>query len=262
MAFCAVLDLRLLVLLRDHEAGRQVGDADRRVGGVDALPAGAARAERVDAQILRLDLDVDLLGLGQHRHRRRRRVDAAARLGRRHALHAMHAALVLQEAVDALALDRRDHFLDAAAPGLADDSTSSFQPRRSANREYIRKRSPANSAASSPPVPARISSTTFLSSLGSLGVSRTRSVASSSAMRAFEVRHLFGGERRQSAIAARSSRPAAVSVASRRCTRDTYRRSPESRQRLGVRAIRRPIRLHRRIADETASASRSGPRRP
>ena len=49
----AILDLRFLVLLRDDDAGRNVGEAHRRVGRVDALPAGSARAEGVDAQILR-----------------------------------------------------------------------------------------------------------------------------------------------------------------------------------------------------------------
>src|SRR4029078_1554070 len=50
--FCAGLDLRLLVLLRDDEAGRDVRDADGRIGRVDALAAGPARAECIDAQIL------------------------------------------------------------------------------------------------------------------------------------------------------------------------------------------------------------------
>ena len=108
-----VLDLRLLVLLRDHQAGRQVGDADRRIGGVDALAAGAARAEGVDAQVLGLDLHVDLLGLGQDRHRGGRGMDAAAGLGIGHALHAVDAALVLEPAVDPVALDADDHLADA-----------------------------------------------------------------------------------------------------------------------------------------------------
>ena len=51
--------------------------------------------------------------------------------------------------------------------------TSIFQPWRSAKRLYMRNSSPAKSAASSPPVPARISSRTFFSSFGSLGSSRT-----------------------------------------------------------------------------------------
>ena len=58
---------------------------------------------------------------------------------------------------------------------------SIFQPWDSAYREYMRKISAANRVASSPPVPARISSTTSLSSLGSRGRSR---ILISSSMRA------------------------------------------------------------------------------
>ena len=57
---------------------------------------------------------------------------------------------------------------------------STFHPLLSPNREYIRSKSEANNAASSPPVPARISTMTFLLSLGSFGMSRTFSSSSSS----------------------------------------------------------------------------------
>ena len=67
-----------------------------------------------------VDLDVDFFGFGQHGHRRGRGVDPAAGFGGRHALDAVHAALVLQPAVDVLALDERDDFLDAAAAGVAE----------------------------------------------------------------------------------------------------------------------------------------------
>ncbi len=50
---------------------------------------------------------------------------------------------------------------------------STLQPQRSAKRPYIRKSSAANSVASFPPVPARISSRTFFSSFGSFGISST-----------------------------------------------------------------------------------------
>ena len=40
-------------------------------------------------------------------------------LGHRHALHAVHAALVLQLAVDFVAADQRDHFLESADRGFA-----------------------------------------------------------------------------------------------------------------------------------------------
>jgi hypothetical protein len=45
----AVLVLAALVLAFDHDAGRQMRDAHRRLGGVDVLAAGAARPHRVDA---------------------------------------------------------------------------------------------------------------------------------------------------------------------------------------------------------------------
>ena len=57
-----------------------------------------------------------------------------------------------------------------AAPSLALD-TSRCQPLRSQYLVYMRKRSPAKSAASSPPVPPRISRMAFLLSSGSLGTS-------------------------------------------------------------------------------------------
>src|SRR5688572_5528868 len=40
-----VLELRFLILALYFEPGRQMGDADRAVGRVDALAAGAAGAE-------------------------------------------------------------------------------------------------------------------------------------------------------------------------------------------------------------------------
>ena len=92
----AVLVLRAAVLHHHHDAGRNVGDADRRFGLVDVLAAGAAGAHGLDAQIVVLDLDVDLLDLGQHRNRRRRGVDAALRFGIGHALHPMHAGFEFQ----------------------------------------------------------------------------------------------------------------------------------------------------------------------
>jgi hypothetical protein len=44
-----VLVLAALVLALDHDAGRQVGDADRRLGLVDVLAAGAGGTVGVEA---------------------------------------------------------------------------------------------------------------------------------------------------------------------------------------------------------------------
>ena len=62
----AILVLRALVLAFDHDAGGQMGDANRRVGLVDVLAAGAGGAIGIDAQIRRIQVDgFDLLELGQ-----------------------------------------------------------------------------------------------------------------------------------------------------------------------------------------------------
>ena len=111
----AVLELRALVLHRDDDARRQVRDAHRRVGRVDRLAARAGRAVDVDLQVALVDLDVDVLGLRHHRDGRGRRVDPALRLRLGHALHAVRPALVLEDRVRAVALDRERRLLEAAA---------------------------------------------------------------------------------------------------------------------------------------------------
>ena len=115
-----VLVLALLVLDLDHQAARQVRDAHRGVGGVDALAARPGRTLDVDAQVaLLVDLDLDLVRLGQHGHRRGRGMDAAARLGLRDALHAMDATLVLETAPGAVGADLEDDLAQAADAGIA-----------------------------------------------------------------------------------------------------------------------------------------------
>ncbi len=55
----AVLVLRALVLAGDDDVSRDMRDADRAVGLVDVLAAGARRAIGVDAAIAFVDLDLD-----------------------------------------------------------------------------------------------------------------------------------------------------------------------------------------------------------
>ncbi len=73
--------------------------------------------------------------------------------------------------------------------------TSVTQPCRSAYLVYIRSRSPANSADSSPPSPALISTITSLASCGSRGMSSSASRSSSAGREAGDGLRL-GGERR------------------------------------------------------------------
>src|SRR5213594_3047739 len=74
--------------------------------------------------------------------------------------------------------------LSPPTPVGLESITSTFQRCASAYFVYIRARSAANSAASSPPAPARISTKTFLSSFGSLGSTSVLSSSSSPVCRA------------------------------------------------------------------------------
>src|SRR5258706_9342219 len=112
-----VLVLAPAVLALPHAPRGQVGEANRRIGLVHVLAAGAARAIGIDANVRWVDLDIGRGDFGHHRHRRRRRVDAALRLGRRHALHAVAAGLELELRVGAMPDDARDDLL--VASGLA-----------------------------------------------------------------------------------------------------------------------------------------------
>src|SRR4029077_20165723 len=88
----AILVLAAFVLALDDDTARQMRDADRGVGLVDVLAAGAGSAECIDFEVRRIQVDIlDLIHLGQDRNRRSRRVDAALRFGFRYALHAMRA---------------------------------------------------------------------------------------------------------------------------------------------------------------------------
>ena len=113
----AVLVLRFFVLALHGEAAREVGDAHRRVRGVDALSPGPAGAHHVDAKLSGVDVHFHLAGLGQDRDGDGGGVDPPLGLGFRHALDAVDAPLVLEAAEDAWARDRGDRLSDA--PGAA-----------------------------------------------------------------------------------------------------------------------------------------------
>ena len=106
--------LRASVLAADDFPRGDVEDLDGRVGGVDALPPGAAGAADLDAEVLRAEFHVDLLRFGQHGDRGGGRVDAALSLGGGDALDAVDSALVAQAAEDGVAGDLEDNFLEAA----------------------------------------------------------------------------------------------------------------------------------------------------
>ena len=99
--------------------GRQVGDAHGRVGRVDALTAGAARAEDVDADVLLVDLDrVGGVDDGRHVDHRERRLPAGLVVERRDAHEPVDAVLAGERAVGVGRLDLEDDALDAGLLGL------------------------------------------------------------------------------------------------------------------------------------------------
>ncbi len=102
------------------------------------------------------------------------------------------------------------------------ESTSVFQRWRSAWRWYISYSVPAHSAASSPPAPARISTTTSLPSLGSLGTRRASRRVRSSAARASAV---SASPRRNAAISGSGSSLARLVASSACCRAARYSRN-------------------------------------
>ena len=152
----AVLVLRALVLARHDDAGRQVRDADRRVGDVDVLAAGAARPVGVDAQVLVVDLDLDVVGhLGPDEDRGERRVPArglsrtarCAPAGARRPRPSAGRRRTRRSPSTRRALDA------GLVAGLVVDDLRVLKPRRSAQRRYMRSSISAQSCDSVPPAP-------------------------------------------------------------------------------------------------------------
>src|SRR3989440_1462120 len=105
----AVAELRPLVLALDDDAGRQVRDADGRVGGVDPLAAGTGGSEDVHPDLVLPHVHLHVVHLRDDRDGREARLPTARGVERRDPHEPVHARLALEEAVGVLArdLDRR-----------------------------------------------------------------------------------------------------------------------------------------------------------
>lgn len=110
-----VLLLRALVLHSNNEAGRQVRDANGRVGGVDALATMATGAVDIDAEILGIDFEVLLFRLWEDGDCRGASMDAALGFGNWDALNAVDAAFELEFAVGLVAADAENYLFVAAS---------------------------------------------------------------------------------------------------------------------------------------------------
>src|SRR5208282_1237256 len=107
--------LRFLVAANDYDATRDMSNAHRGVGRVDALTAWARSAHNVNTQVfLLVDVDLDLIGFRQYRDRDGRRMNTSRCFGSGNTLDAMNAAFELKPAVGAAPGNCCDYFLDTA----------------------------------------------------------------------------------------------------------------------------------------------------
>jgi hypothetical protein len=94
------------------------------------LAARTAGARDFDPQIFRFQLNVDIFRLRQHCHGCCRRMNTALSLGGRHALHAVHTALVPKLAKDRFARHAKDRFLKSTKLRRTGFEVLSLQSRR------------------------------------------------------------------------------------------------------------------------------------
>ena len=110
-----ILDLGAFLLALHHDSGRDVGETHCGVSGVDALSAGAGSAEKVFADIRRIEFHVEFVCLREDGDRCCGSLDAALGFGLRNPLYAVHTALVFHGAVHAVGAGKLEHHLLVAS---------------------------------------------------------------------------------------------------------------------------------------------------
>ncbi len=95
-----------------------MGESDRRIGGVDGLAAGTARAKSVDLHVVEIELHFDFLRFGQNRNTGSRRVDPALRFSLGDPLHSVHPRFEFEAGKGAFALDGHRDFFEAPSLGF------------------------------------------------------------------------------------------------------------------------------------------------
>src|SRR3989344_5956581 len=111
----AVFYLAFFVLLGDYNTGRQVGNTNSRVGGVNALSTGPAAAKNVNFKLGWLNFDVRFFGLGQNGDRYSTGMDTAGAFGYGNALDTMDASLKFEHFVGVFTTYHKDYFFKTAA---------------------------------------------------------------------------------------------------------------------------------------------------
>jgi len=115
--FGPVLDLRLFILAGHDQAGWQMGNADRRIGGIDALTARTGRAIYIHFDITGVDMDIHCSSFPLDRNGNRRGVNPPLSFGNPHPLNTMGTAFEFESAVGARTVNHHDDFLKTAHTG-------------------------------------------------------------------------------------------------------------------------------------------------
>ena len=91
-----------------------MGHADSRTRLIDVLAASPTGTIIINAYIVHIKIDFYVFCFGQYGNRSRRRVDTAACFRNGDTLYAMYARFIFQLAIDAMAFDRENNFLESA----------------------------------------------------------------------------------------------------------------------------------------------------
>ena len=114
-----VFDLGAAVLAAHNQAGGNMEDLNRGIGGVDALSARTSGATNFNADFIGSDLKLHFLRNGKNGDRCSGGVDSPLGLGGGYALDAMDSAFVAHGGKHGLARQFEDNFLEAAELGRA-----------------------------------------------------------------------------------------------------------------------------------------------
>ena len=118
VASFGTLDEDFLLLARVG-IGPHVAQSHAAIDLVHVLATGTAAAESVPLDFALVDVHIKGLCLGQHGHAGSAGVYTSLGLGDGHALHAVHARLIFQGAIDIVARDTEHDLLVAAHSPLA-----------------------------------------------------------------------------------------------------------------------------------------------
>ena len=112
--FVFVFQLRLLILAGNNDSCGKMCQPHRGVCGIDALSAVSGRTEHIEFIFRRIDPHFHFIHLRHDRHSHRGGVDSSARLGLRHTLYPVGAALIFHSGIRAVSVDHKRRILESS----------------------------------------------------------------------------------------------------------------------------------------------------